>query len=231
MDRWPEFELERLETVLVRAELQEQRLLAAGDYQGVVNHLLRSASAACLADREDAALGFVARGAVRTMEWVRAARAAKTKPSTFADVAFTRGWLAAAICPPPGMEEPAGHLLAMSGWQPAGQVHNARMVAALLIGDVPAAELSLQRCDLSDPGLGAPLKRFVSALLAGEEDAMAKAANAWLREKMDATMTHEWGAYNEVPIEVSGVLALAVHHGRPLLLPGNRVLTRFRTGA
>ena len=228
MDRWPEFELERLEAALVRADLQEQRLLAVADYQGVVNHLLRSASAACLADREADAETFVARAAARTTEWVRAARAAKTKPSSFADLAFTRGWLAAAIAPPANMAEAAGHLLAMAGWQPAGPVHNARVVAALLLGDVPAAEASLKLCDLSDAGLGSPLKRFIAGLLAANDDAMAKAATAWLHEKMDATMTHEWGAYNEVPIEVSGALALAARHGRPLTLPSNRLLTRFR---
>lgn len=228
MERWPDFELERLETVLVRAELQEQRLMAAGDFPGVVNHLLRSASAACLADREPEGFAFVARGAVRTMEWVRAARAAKTKPSTFADLAFTRGWLAAAIAPPPGFEETAGHVLAMTGWQPAGPAHNARAVAALLVGDHAAAELSVGRMDLADAGLGAPFKRFAAALLGADADGMLKATNTWLLEKMDATMTHEWGAYNEVPIEVSGALALAAAAGRPLLLPSNRVLTRFR---
>ncbi len=228
MDRWPDFELERLETVLVRAELQEQRLMAAGDFPGVVNHLLRSASAASLADREPEGLAFVARSAVRTMEWVRAARAAKTKPSTFADLAFTRGWLAAAITPPPGFEEAAGHVLAMTGWQPAGPVHNARAVAALMVGDHADAELSVARMDLADAGLGAPFKRFAIALLGADTEGMLKATNAWLREKMDATMTHEWGAYNEVPIEVSGALALAAVAGRPLFLPSNRVLTRFR---
>jgi hypothetical protein len=228
MERWPEFEPERLEVALLRVDLQEQRLLASGDHQGVVNHLLRSASAACLADREDDAVRFIARAAGRTMEWVRAARAAKTKPSTFADLAFTRGWLAAAIAPPADLAEPARNLLAMTGWQPAGSAHNARAVAAVLSGDLAAAQASLALCDLSDPGLGAPLKRFLTALLAADEPAMKKAATAWLQEKMDATMTHEWGAYNEVPIEVSGALALAGRNGSPVRLTSNRVLTELR---
>ncbi len=228
MESWPEFDVERLEAALLRADLQEQRLLEAGDHPGVVNHLVRSASAACLVNREGDALDFVSRAAVRTMEWVRAARAAKTKPSSFADLAFSRGWLAAAICPPADMAEPGGHFLAMSGWQVAGPVHNARMVAALLIGDVPAAEVSIQRCDLSDSGLGVPLKRFITALVGADAEAMGKAANAWLLEKMDATMTHEWGAYNEAPIEVSGALALAERLGRPVKVVSNRVLPQFR---
>ena len=43
-------------------------------------------------------------------------------------------------------------------------------------------------------------------------------------------MTHEWGAYNEVPIEVNGALALADRAGRTVPVASNRVLTRFRAG-
>lgn len=231
MTDWPDFEVERLAGLLLRVDLQEQRFLAAGEYGNVVNHLMRSAAAACLSDREDDALSFLARAAVRTGEWVRAAREGRARPSSFADYALARGWLAVAIMPTPVAMDILPGFLAMTGWQPAGAVHNARMVAALVAGDAAAAEAASKLCDLSDAGLGVPLKRFVLASLAGDEAAMRKALATWLQEKLDATMTHEWGAYNEVPLEVSGALALATGRGAPLPMVSNRVLTRYRAGA
>jgi hypothetical protein len=230
MGTWPEFEVERLTGALLRVDLYEQRYLTAGEYPNVVNHLLRSASAACLLDREADAQKLIARAAERTVEWVRAARENRTRPSSFSDLAFTRGWLAAAIeTPSHGVEEAARHVLAMTGWQPAGPVHNARMVAAAWLRDWATVEGAARLCDISDAGLGTPLKRTALALAAGDEAGARKAIAAWLQEKMEATMTHEWGAYNEVPIEVSGALALGVRAGLPVVCTSNRVLTRFRT--
>ncbi len=228
METWPEFELERLAGTLLRVDLYEQRYLAAADYPNIVNHLLRSASAACLSNREDDAVRLIERAAVRTVEWVHAAREGKTRPSSFSDFAFTRGWLAVAIAAPIGTEQATGNFLAMSGWRPAGSVHNARMVVALLAGDPTAAEAATHLAEMGDAGLGAPLKHFVLALITRDDAAMKKSAANWLHEKMEATMTHEWGAYNEVPIEVSGALALAERVGHPLRIASNRLLTRFR---
>lgn len=230
MGDWPEFEVERLAGALLRVDLYEQRYLTAGEYPNIVNHLLRSASAACLMDREPEALKLVARAAERTVEWVRAARENRVRPSTFGDLAFTRGWLAVAIEPPAfGTEEAARQVLAMTGWQPAGGAHNARLVAAAFLRDWATVDAAAKLCDLADPGLGAPFKRVGLALAAGDETAGKKAIATWLQEKMDATMTHEWGAYNEVPVEVSGALALAVRAGLPLATSSNRVFTRYRS--
>lgn len=228
MADWPEFENERLAGALLRVDLYEQRYLATGEYPNVVNHLLRSASAACLSDREDEGLRLVERAALRTVEWVRASREGKARPTSFSDLAFTRGWLAVAIAPPAGAEEAARNCLAMMAWQPAGPVHNARLVVAAFAGDWATVDAAAKLCDLSDAALGAPLKRFLLALVTHDEVVMRKSISTWLQEKMDATMTHEWGAYNEVPIEVSGGLALAQRSGRPVPVGSNRVLTRFR---
>ena len=232
MGDWPEFEVERLAGALLRVDLYEQRYVTAGEYPSVVNHLLRSASAACLLDREDEALRLIARAAERTVEWVRAARESKVRPSSFTDLAFTRGWLAIAIEPPGvGAEEAARNVVAMTGWQPAGPVHNARMVAAAFLRDWATVDGAAKLCDISDSGLGAPLRRVAGAIAAGDEAGVRKGILNWLQEKMEATMTHEWGAYNEVPIEVSGALALAERGGRAVPVASNRVLTRYRAPA
>ncbi len=230
MADWPEFESERLAGMLLRVDLQEQRYLAAGEHANVVNHLLRSASAACLSDREEEGVALIERAAGRTVEWVRAAREGKARPSSFAELAFTRGWLAICVCPPPGAEQAAINCLAMTAWRPAGQVHNARIVAAAYLGDWATVDAAGKLCELSDAGLGVPLKRFLIALVAHDEPGMRTSILTWLQEKMDATMTHEWGAYNEVPIEVNGALALADRAGRTVPVASNRVLTRFRAG-
>jgi hypothetical protein len=119
-------------------------------------------------------------------------------------------------------------LLDLTESEPAGAVHNARLAAALIVSDRAQAERSAGLCELSDAGLGLPWKKAALAILAKDEAAFRKAVYSWINEKMEATMTHDWGAYNEVPIEVSGALALAEHGGVPVLLDSNRVLTRFR---
>ena len=40
---WPEYEPERLSGLLLRVDLLERRLLVAGDWPGVVDHLIRAA--------------------------------------------------------------------------------------------------------------------------------------------------------------------------------------------
>ncbi len=228
MGDWPDFEVDRLAGALMRVDLYEQRYLAVGEYHSVVNHLLRSASAACLSDREDEAVRLVARAANRMDEWVRAVREGKVKGTAFADLACTRGWLAVAVAPSAVSEESARSFLVATAVAPPGPVQNARMVAATILGEPLSINAAAGGAELTDAGLGLPLKRFVLALLAGDEPVMRKCIHTWLVEKMEATMTHEWGAYNEVPIEVSGALALAERRGCPLPIKSNRVLTRFR---
>lgn len=229
MSDWPEFELERLSGTLLRVDLYEQRYLAVFEYPNVINHLLRSASAACLSDREDEALKLTQRAARRVEEWMLAVRDGKAKAASLGDLGCTRGFLAVAAAPGPNAVDTARNLLVLTNTAASGPVQNARLVAAAILGDAEAVESAAKGCELSDAGLGLPLRKFVSALFAGDDGAMKKSATTWLQEKMEATMTHEWGAYNEVPIEVSGALALAERRGRPLLLASNRVFTRFRT--
>lgn len=229
MADWPEFELERLSGALLRVDLYEQRYLAVSEYPNVVNHLLRSAAAACLSDREDDALKLIQRASRRMEEWVVAARDGKVKTSTLGDFACARGFLAVATAPGPNAVDTARALLTLTKDAPSGSVQNARLVAATLLGDAATAEMAAKGCELSDAGLGLPLRKFVVALFAGDDAAMKKCIATWLQEKMEATMTHEWGAYNEVPVEVSGAMALAERRGRELRIDSNRVLTRFRT--
>jgi hypothetical protein len=137
--------------------------------------------------------------------------------------------LAVATAPGPNAVDTARALLTLTKDAPSGSVQNARLVAATLLGDAATAEMAAKGCELSDAGLGLPLRKFVVALFAGDDAAMKKCIATWLQEKMEATMTHEWGAYNEVPVEVSGAMALAERRGRELRIDSNRVLTRFRT--
>lgn len=231
MADWPEYELERLSGALLRVDLYEQRYLAVGEYPNVVNHLLRSASAACLSDREDEALRLVQRSARRVEEWMAAVRDGSAKLASLGDLACTRGFLSVAASPGPNAVDAARGLLALTQSAPSGSVQNARLVAAAILGDIEAVESAAKGCELSDAGLGLPLRKFVVALFGNDEVAMKKMIFTWLQEKMEATMTHEWGAYNEVPIEVSGALALAERRGRTILIKSNRVLTRFRADA
>lgn len=226
MTPWPEFDTERLQGTLLRVDLYEQRYLAVGEYPNVLDHLLRCASAACLCDREGDAIRLLARASVRVQEWVDGVRTGRVPRGTLHDLAAARAFLAAALIP--GAEAPARTLLDLTDADPAGAVHNARLAAALIVADRAQAERSAGLCELSDAGLGLPWKKAALAILAKDEAACSKAVFSWIDEKIEATMTHEWGAYNEVPIEVSGALALAEHAGLPVLVQSNRVLTRFR---
>ena len=226
MSSWPETDEERLTGALLRVDLHESRYLAVGELHNVVNLLLRSAAAACLLDREPDALAYCARAGVHMGEWVAAGTQAK---SALSDLAAARGLLALAIGPHPSAKDTAAALLRRTEKAPPGPIHNARLAAAALLGDSDTLQASARACELSDAGLGAPWKRFALALDAHDVPAMQKSALAWLREKMEATHTNEWGAYNEVPIEVSGALALARIHDWDMRLPSNRVLSEYRS--
>ncbi len=233
MSTWPEVDSERLSGVLLRVDLYENRYLAVGEYHNVVNHLLRSASAACLLDREAEALALVDRAGRRMEEWIGAVAAGKARPGSYADFSATRGLLALALAPEARRDaatRAARTFLAQTADAPPGSVHNARLAAAGLADDMPALQAAARSCELSDAGLGLPWKRFATAIDTRDGALAAKSALAWLREKMEATHTNEWGAYNEVPIEVSAALALAEARGMPVRLANNRVLTRFRAG-
>lgn len=225
--RWPEYELDRLSGSLLRVELYEARYLAVGEYHNVVDHLLRTASAACLLDREPEALNYIARAAARTEEWIGMVENRVVPPASWEEFAATRGLLAVAITS--GKESVGWRFLAATADAPAGPAHNARLAACGLVGDADTAEKSAKLCELSDAGLGLPWRRFVMAVFAREAAVARRQVDVWLQEKHDSTLTHEWGAYNEVPIEVSGALAVAGRQGLPLKLANNRVLTRYRS--
>ena len=228
MSDWPESHDDRLSTVLLRVDLSEGRFLAEGQYNHVVNHLLRSAAAACLLDREADAVALIARAGARLGEWIDSVEATRTKPTSFVDYACTRGMLALALWPDPAGERIARRFLTATAELGPGSQQNARMAAALYLGESADVARALAGAERSDPGLGQPWMRFVAALEAKDAAACAKAATMWLREKMEATFTNEWGAYNEIPIEVSAALALAERRGVSVRLPSNRILPRFR---
>jgi len=188
MSLWPDVvDGERLTGALLRVDLYEGRYLAVVEYHNVVNHLLRSASAACL--------------------------------------------LALALAPherrAPSLEA-ARTFLRQTADAPPGSVHNARLAAAALLEDAPTLQAAARACELSDAGLGLPWRRFATALDTNDATGAAKSAHTWLREKMEATHTNEWGAYNEIPIEVSAALALAGARGLFVKLASNRVMTALR---
>ncbi|MFZ5479134.1 MAG: hypothetical protein ACOZNI_20390 [Myxococcota bacterium] len=233
MSRWPESDDERLEAVLLRVDLHEGRYVAVREYHNVVHHLLRSASAACLLDREADALALIQRACARMAEWVELAANDRARRATFGDLAATRGLLALSLHPDAAAADGAPHhtaraLLKQTEGAPAGPVHNARIAAAALVGEWEALRASARLCELSDAGLGVPWRKLAQAIDTKDAPTIQKAAEAWLQEKMEATHTNEWGAYNEVPIEVSGALGLAELAGVPVRLHSNRVLTRFR---
>lgn len=235
MSAWPDFDEERLQSTLLRVDLYEGRYLAVREYHNVVNHLLRSASAACLLDQEPKAEELIARASARMEEWVAACAADRSRQSTYTDLATTRGLLAMALRRDAGKEGGpawrAGHaFLRQTEAAPSGPVHNARLAAALLAGDLDVLQDAAKACELADAGLGLPWKRVALAIAAGDEAGVVKAVATWLREKYEATHTNEWGSYNDVPVEVSGALALAEVRGLPIRLDSNRVLTRFRVG-
>ncbi|MDP2307555.1 MAG: hypothetical protein Q8P18_16125 [Pseudomonadota bacterium] len=232
MTTWPEADHERLAGVLLRVDLYENRYLAVVEYHNVVNHLVRSASAACLLDREDEALALVDRAGRRMVEWIAAVGEGRVNPGAYADFAATRGLLALALAPTErralSLEAARTFLLHTAAALP-GSVHNARLAAAALVEDAPALQASARACELSDAGLGLPWRRFATALDTNDAQGAAKSAHTWLREKMEATHTNEWGSYNEIPIEVSAALALAGLRGLAVKLASNRVLTAQRS--
>lgn len=228
---WPEFESERIETTLLSVELYERRFLSTQAYHQVIHHLIRCASAACLLHREDEAIRLIGRAGARTLEWLTAVRLGRLPASALDHLALTRGLLALTIATLDDDVHTLSTFLQQTAATPAGPVHNARMVAALLVGDAGSFQHAAERADRSDAGLGLPFKRFALALLANDHSAMLHQLRVWLQEKAESTQTLEWGAYNEVPIEVSGALALAERRGHPLRLASNRILTRFRAVA
>jgi hypothetical protein len=231
MSGWPDVDNERLTGVLLRVDLYERRYLAVGEHHNVVNHLLRSASAACLLEREDEAQALIDRAGQRMVDWVRAVGSGATSAATYVDFGATRGMLAFGLVSEPlrvAAERAADDFLAQTTSVAPGSVHNARLAAAALLGNFPALQASARACELSDAGLGLPWRRFATAIDARDATLAARSAQAWLREKLEATHTNEWGAYNEVPIEVSGALGLAAARGLPVRLASNRVLTRYR---
>lgn len=232
MTRWPDTDTERLAAVLLRVDLYEARYVAVGEFHSVVNHLLRSASAAWLLDREADGLSLVDRAARRMEEWIDAVGVGRSKAASYADFAATRGILAFALVSEArlgAVGAAARTFLAQTADAPPGSVHNARLAAAVLVDDVDALRTSASACELSDAGLGLPWKRFAGALDTRDAALAAKSALTWLREKSEATHTNEWGAYNEVPVEVSAALALAERRGMGARVKTNRVMTRFRT--
>jgi hypothetical protein len=234
MSRWPEADDERLAAVLLRVDLHEGRYVAVREYHNVVNHLLRSASAACLLDREADALALVLRACARMGEWVESAAHDKARLATLGDLAATRGLLALSLhpeasAPNAAPQHTARAFLRHTEGAAAGPVHNARLAAAALLGEWDTLRASARLCELSDAGLGAPWRKLALAIDAKDAPVVGKAAEAWLQEKREATHTNEWGAYNEVPVEVSGALGLAALAGLPVKLASDRVLTRFRT--
>ncbi|MES2643018.1 MAG: hypothetical protein V4850_26270 [Myxococcota bacterium] len=232
MSLWPDVvDSERLTGALLRVDLYEGRYLAVVEYHNVVNHLLRSASAACLLNREADALALVDRAGRRMVEWIDAVSEGRVKPGSYADFAATRGLLALALAPHERRAaslEAARTFLRQTADAPPGSVHNARLAAAALLEDAPTLQAAARACELSDAGLGLPWRRFATALDTNDATGAAKSAHTWLREKMEATHTNEWGAYNEIPIEVSAALALAGARGLFVKLASNRVMTGLR---
>lgn len=234
MSVWPDYDDERLTAALLRVDLQEGRYLAVREYHHVVNHLVRSAAAACLLDREPYAMALIARAGARTEEWVAAGAQDRARQATYADLAATRGLLALALRRDAAEEggtawRTAHAFLRQTAQAPLGAVQNARLAAAALAGDGEALQAAARGCELADAGLGLPWKRLALAIDARDAAGVARAAQTWLRERSEATQTNEWGAYNDVPIEVSGALALAAVHGLDVRLDSNRILTRFRS--
>lgn len=228
---WPYYEPERLSGLLLRVDLQERRYVSMGSWQQLIDHLVRSASVACLARQSGQANQLLNRAATRMSEWVDQIRQGVPVSLYNQDFAPVRGFLAMALVGPEAgiaVEAVATEFLRQTSLLPAGPVHNARLAAGLLCGKTDEVVVSLGMCSLEDAALGAPWKRFVQGVLARDVVVMEASLERWLEEKMEATQTHDWGAYNEVPIEVSGALGLAEKLDLPIYLRSNRILPRFR---
>lgn len=225
---WPDYEIERLSGVLLRVDLQERRHQQNGAWPSLVDHLVRAVSAACLSHREAEADAYLRRAAKRMEEWIREVEAGLSATTYNMDFATARGLFALILVNGPDTELLVDLFLRQSNRLPSGPVHNARLIGLLLLkryGEIAAAA---SFSSLEDAGLGAPWKRFAMALPGAETTVMQASLERWLNEKMESTQTHEWGAYNEVPIEVSGALALAERCGVPVKVDSNRVLPKFR---
>ncbi len=227
---WPEYEIERVAGILLRVELQEQRHRETGAWAALVDHLNRAVSAACLISQEEEAEAYVLRTSEAMRQWVAAVRQGYARASYNNDFSSVRGMLTLVLSGVPEVESVCDEFLRQTGGLPIGPVYNARLVAQLVLRK-EAGELARtgMQCSMEDQGLGAPWRRFALAIPAGDLPAMRSSVDRWLLEKTEATQTHEWGAYNEVPIEVSGALAVAERWGTPLKVSSNRVLPRFRT--
>jgi hypothetical protein len=231
MGEWPEYESDRLSSQLLRVDLQEKRCLSLGAWQQLIDHLIRSAAVACLVNQEDLAQTLLCRTAQRMSEWVEQVRQGLPVSLYNQDFAPVRGMLSLALVGEeagPVPENIAAEFLRQTSRLPAGPVHNARLAAAILCNRLEEAQNSLSLCSLEDAALGAPWKRFIQGLIAKDAAIMQNGLERWLEEKMEATQTHDWGAYNEVPLEVTGALALSERAGFPLKLHSNRILPRYR---
>lgn len=224
--KWPEFDLERLSGALMRVDLQEARYLAVGEYHNVVDLLLRAGAAACLLDREADAMTYVERAATQTDEWTRMVDARVVQASSYREFAAARGMLALALVDAP--DDAGWRFLAQTANEGLSTVQNARLAAAILVGDADTALAAAKQCELTDAGLGLPFKRFALALFDRDHTGVRKHLQIWLEEKAEATMTHDWGAYNEVPLEVSGAMAAAARQGMRVTMDSVRILPRFR---
>jgi hypothetical protein len=232
MSAWPDFDTERLTGALLRVDLHEGRYLAAREYPKVVEHLMRSAAAACLLDREELANTLIQRAGERVAEWVDLAINGVRVPE-FDDLAAARGFLMLALAadadqPESRAQRTARAFLAHTADAPPGPTHNARLAAALLVNDSAALVASAKAIALLDPGLGPPWRRFALALDARDPVTVVRSAEAWLRDRMESTSTNATAAYDEVPLEVSGALRLAALRGMPVRLESLQVLPRFR---
>jgi hypothetical protein len=228
MSEWPEYEPERLSGVLLRIDLQERRLLQAGAWAAVVDHLLRSASTACLASREAEAWSLFERAGRRMIEWIEQVQQGLPRSTYNNDFSAVRGLLTLILANLPQTTEAIATFLDQTADLPPGTAHNARLAGLLLLRRHAELPMTASFCSTEDMGLGAPWKRFALAIPGEDTAVMRSAAERWILERVDATQTHEWGTYNEVPIEVSGALALAERCGVPLKLDSNRIWPRYR---
>lgn len=225
---WPEYEVERLSGVLLRVDLLERRHRQNGAWSLLVDHLIRAVSTACLCGREVEAHSYLVRAAVAMSDWVAKVRQGLPVSSYNRDFSTARGLFALSLCPGPERDHVFQEFLQQTANAEAGPTYNARLIAILWQQRyeelAPTAALS----SLEDAGLGAPWKRFAVAIPGGDPNTLKAAVDRWLHEKIEATQTHEWGPYNEVPIEISGALAVAEHCGISLKVDSNRLLPHFR---
>ena len=225
---WPDYEQERLSGLLLRVDLQERRLLVAGDWPGLVDHLIRSASVACLAREETEAKGLVWRAGQRVVEWTGQVQNGLPRSTYNHDFSLVRGVLLLQLSSTPELRQAMELVAAQTAGLPPGPAHNARLICLAFLGRYAELPMAAAQSSMEDTGLGPPLRRFIMAICTRDRDALRSAVDRWLREKMEATQTIAWGDYNEVPLEVSGALALAERCGCGIRVRSNRVWPAFR---